>query len=87
MQAVLRLGNWNAMTTLAYASPAMFAAAGWVLAQTAGLDPSVANLIGNGVTVAVLAFYVVYDVRVRTPNMLGIQGRERRQPRDVDKND
>lgn len=40
------------------------------MAQASGLDPSLANLIGNGVTVAVLCWYVVYDIRVRTPNML-----------------
>jgi hypothetical protein len=31
------------------------------------LEPNVLNLIGNGVTVAVLAYYVIYDIRVRTP--------------------
>ena len=44
----------------------------WTIAaaETSGLDTGVAALIGNGVTVAVLAWYVIYDVRVRTPGML-----------------
>jgi len=33
-------------------------------------DTQLAPLIGNVVTAAVLAWYVIYDVRVRTPNML-----------------
>ncbi len=40
-----------------------------VLAQT-NLDPSIVSLVGNGVTVVVLAWYVIYDVRTRTPAML-----------------
>ena len=39
-----------------------------LIAQAANpLDPGVTSLIGNGVTIAVLAWYVIYDVRVRTP--------------------
>lgn len=42
-----------------------------LLAQTAtpGMDAGVLSLISNGVTVIVLAWYVIYDVRVRTPQM------------------
>lgn len=53
-----------------------FAAGGWLVAQASGLDPSLANLIGNGITVAVLVWYVVYDVRVRHPSMLGTFSKE-----------
>lgn len=35
-----------------------------------GLEPSIVSLVGNGVTVAVLAFYVIHDIKVRTPAML-----------------
>src|SRR5688572_2704468 len=55
-------------------------ATSWVVMQVAGLvvvaqtvsnvDTGTAALIGNGVTVAVLAWYVVFDVRIRTPKML-----------------
>lgn len=55
---------------LAELGPLALAGGGWLWAQASGLDPSLANLIGNGVTVAVLCWYVVYDIRVRTPNML-----------------
>lgn len=57
------------------------AGAGWLMAQASGLDPSVANLIGNGVTVAVLAFYVLYDVRVRTPQIVNEFRREQDESR------
>jgi hypothetical protein len=46
-----------------------------------GLDPSIATLIGNGCTVAVLAWYVVYDVRVRTPLMLTAFQKEQEEMR------
>lgn len=58
------------MRLLAEIGPITVAGMGWLLAQINGLDPSVANLIGNGVTIAVLAWYVVYDVRVRMPSLL-----------------
>lgn len=64
------------MNTLAHGSPAILAVTGWIIAQTSGIDPNVANLIGNGVTVAVLAFYVIFDIRVRTPNMLAAFAKE-----------
>lgn len=40
-----------------------------ILAQAGigAVDPGLTSLIGNGVTIAVLAWYVVYDVRVRSP--------------------
>ena len=42
-----------------------------VLAQhTPVIEPNIIPLIGNGVTVIILAWYVIYDVRTRTPNML-----------------
>lgn len=41
-----------------------------LLAQSNVLDPGVTSLVGNGVTIAVLAWYVVYDVRVRGPQIL-----------------
>jgi hypothetical protein len=45
-----------------------------LLAQTVPgapvLDPGWLGLIGNGVTAGILAWYVVYDVRTRTPGML-----------------
>lgn len=42
-----------------------------LLAQTSGiLDPGLVSLVGNGATVIVLVWYVVYDVRVRSPAML-----------------
>lgn len=70
MQAVLRLNDADEMNILAQVSPVVIAATGWFLAQVSGLDPSIANLIGNGVTVAVLCWYVIYDTRYRTPGML-----------------
>ncbi len=44
----------------------------YVLAQTGlpGIDSGLVQLIGTGATGAVLVWYVVYDVRVRTPSML-----------------
>jgi mannitol-specific phosphotransferase system IIBC component len=43
-----------------------------LMAQTAvpPMDVNIIPLIGNGVTVVILAWYVIYDVRTRTPNML-----------------
>jgi hypothetical protein len=43
-----------------------------ILAQLAQatFDPGLMALVGNGVTVVVLAWYVIYDVRTRTPSML-----------------
>ena len=64
------------MRLFAEISPMIIAVSGWLMAQASGLDPSIANLIGNGVTVAVLAWYVLYDVRVRTPNMLSAFAKE-----------
>lgn len=68
-------------------------ATSWVVMQTAGLllvaqsvadvDTGVAALIGNGVTVAVLAWYVIYDVRIRTPKMLDTFAYETSQMRSV----
>jgi hypothetical protein len=53
-----------------------------VVAQTvADVDTGTAALIGNGVTVAVLAWYVVYDVRIRTPKMLDTFAHESNQMR------
>jgi hypothetical protein len=40
------------------------------LAQATAFDPGLMALVGNGVTVVVLAWYVIYDVRTRTPSML-----------------
>lgn len=55
-----------------------------VLAQAAiTLDPSVSSLVGNGVTIIVLAWYVVYDVRVRTPEMMRAFKEEQRATRDL----
>lgn len=54
----------------------------YVLAQATGLEPSVITLIGNGVTVAVLAFYVIYDLKTRTPNMLTAFHAEQKATRD-----
>lgn len=54
-----------------------------ILAQAtvAGVDPSIATLIGNGATVAVLVWYVIYDVRVRTPMMLSTFAKEQAEIR------
>jgi len=43
-----------------------------LLAAADGMDPGILSIVGNGVTVAVLAWYVMYDVRVRTPSMLAV---------------
>ncbi len=50
-------------------------------ATAIGLDPSVATLVGNGATVAVLVWYVVYDVRTRTPAMLAAFANEQSEIR------
>jgi hypothetical protein len=39
---------------------------------TPAIDSNIIPLIGNGVTVIILAWYVIYDVRTRTPNMLAV---------------
>lgn len=41
-----------------------------LIAAVDGIDPSILSIVGNGVTVVVLAWYVIYDVRVRSPSML-----------------
>ena len=41
-----------------------------LIAAVDGVDPSIISIVGNGVTVVVLAWYVIYDVRVRSPSML-----------------
>jgi hypothetical protein len=46
-----------------------------------GVDPAILSIVGNGVTVVVLAWYVIYDVRVRTPNMLSTFSKENRRGR------
>jgi hypothetical protein len=45
------------------------------------IDSNIVSLVGNGVTVVVLAWYVIYDVRVRTPNMLKTFSLEQRRGR------
>jgi hypothetical protein len=41
-----------------------------LLGQATNMDPGILSLVGNGVTIVVLAWYVFYDVKTRTPNML-----------------
>ena len=53
------------------------------MAQASGLDPSLTNLIGSGITVAVLAWYVIYDIRVRTPALLSTFSREQDELRQA----
>ena len=43
-----------------------------LLAQAIDLDKNVIQLIGNGVTIAVLVWYVIFDVRTRTPKMMKV---------------
>lgn len=43
-----------------------------IIAAVDGIDPSILSIVGNGVTVVVLAWYVIYDVRVRSPSMLAV---------------
>ncbi len=50
--------------------PAGLASVLGLLAAVDGVDPGILSIVGNGVTVVVLAWYVVYDVRTRTPAML-----------------
>jgi hypothetical protein len=50
-----------------------------LLAQTEGFDPTA--LIGSGTTIAVLAFYVVYDIRVRTPSLVAAFREEQEETR------
>lgn len=57
------------------------------MAQVGGLDPSIANLIGNGITVAVLAWYVIYDVRVRTPAIVNTFAKEQEDLRQTFKDE
>ncbi len=49
---------------------------------TPPIDSSIISLIGNGVTVVVLAWYVIYDVRTRTPSMLAAFQQELAESRD-----
>lgn len=56
----------------------------FLLAQGATpVDPAIVSLIGNGVTVVVLAWYVIYDVRTRTPTMLAAFSREQSELRTL----
>lgn len=50
--------------------PAGLAGVFSILATVGDMDPSILSIVGNGVTVVVLAWYVIYDVRVRSPQML-----------------
>src|SRR5690242_18913227 len=50
--------------------PAAIVTVGAILGEISGVDPGILSIVGNGVTVVVLAWYVIYDVRVRTPSML-----------------
>lgn len=60
------------------------APAAYLLSQVSGnLDPGIATLVGNGVTVAVLAWYVLHDVRTRTPAMLAAFAAEQAELRKV----
>lgn len=77
----LRHINAHEMRLFAEIAPVVLAGSGWLLAQASGADPSIANLIGNGVTVAVLAFYVLYDVRHRTPAIVSAFTREQDEAR------
>lgn len=52
-------------------------------ATAAGIDPSMTTLVGNIGTVAVLVWYVVYDVRVRTPKMLEAFAKEQAEIREA----
>lgn len=45
------------------------------------LDPGLANLVGNLGVVAVLVWYVIYDVRVRTPSMMATFAKEQEASR------
>ena len=51
--------------------------------QTPVIDSNIIPLIGNGVTVVILAWYVIYDVRTRTPNMLAAFQQELAESRDA----
>jgi hypothetical protein len=53
--SLLPLATWIGLTVLAQTAPVV--------------DTGMLQLIGNGVTIIVLAWYVVYDVRVRSPAM------------------
>lgn len=50
--------------------PAGLAGVMSIIAAAEGVDPGILSIVGNGVTVVVLAWYVIYDVRVRSPSML-----------------
>jgi hypothetical protein len=41
-----------------------------LLAEASAIEPGMASIFGSVVTAGVLAWYVIYDVRVRTPAML-----------------
>lgn len=49
-------------------------------AQTT-IDPSILAMVGNGATVVVLVWYVIYDVRIRTPSMLSAFAKEQAEIR------
>jgi len=52
--------------------PAGLAGVMSIIAAADGIDPGILSIVGNGVTVVVLAWYVIYDVRVRSPSMLAV---------------
>jgi hypothetical protein len=66
--------------------PACIAGIWFLLSQTVSVDPgilSVVSLVANGGTVTVLVWYVVYDVRVRTPNMVAAFAAEQKSTREA----
>jgi hypothetical protein len=67
---------------VAFALAFLQAAALAVLAQST-VDPNVLSIVGNGVTVIILAWYVVYDVRVRTPSMVTAFQKEMAEQRNA----
>lgn len=50
--------------------PLPLGAAALLLAEVTAVDPSIISMAANGATVVVLVWYVIYDVRTRTPAML-----------------
>lgn len=54
-----------------------------LFAQVGDINPGVLSLVGNGVTIVVLAWYVIYDVRTRTPNMIDTFRREQKEAREA----
>ncbi len=73
------------MTLSVQLLPLLFGPAAMLLSQATPpeLNPNFVQLASNGAIAAVLAWYVIYDVRVRTPAMLTAFAKEQSETREI----